>query len=124
MEEKSESNRTWQLIEDDDDILLMVKDTFTLGRFKELLIEDFHKKISTSLAIYDPNISLGNTGFNTNVPHFLRNLQAGHKTIDRTELRWQSILDCKFLKIGSKGWEKGKLRIQVIHTSQFRTKIS
>jgi len=115
MEEKIDVERLFQLIEGEDDILLLGKDTFTVARLKELLREDFLQKISKSLAIYDPNIPIGNTNFNTNFPNFLLNLEAGHKTITRTELIWESRLDCQLLKIGSKGWEKGKVKIQVIY---------
>jgi hypothetical protein len=38
MEAEIESNRTFQLLEGDDDILLIDKDTFTVARLKELLI--------------------------------------------------------------------------------------
>jgi hypothetical protein len=122
MEEKIKVECVFQLIEGDDDILLIDKDAFTSARLKELLIEDFQQKAQQIIAIYDKNIPIERTNFNTNVPHFLNSLKAGHKTIDRTELIWQSILDCQFLKIGSKGWEKGKLRIQVI--DQGKTKVS
>ena len=115
MEEKIESNHIFQLLEGDDDILLLAKDTFTVARLKELLIEAFQQKASQIIAIYDRNIPIDRTNFNTNIFTVLQDLKAGHKTINRTELIWQSILRCHLLKIGSKGWEKGKLKIQVIY---------
>ena len=120
MEQKSDVNNRFQLLDGDDDILLIDKDTFTVARFKELLIEDFQQKASKIIAIYDQNIPIERTSFNTNIPHFLQTLNAGHKTINRTELIWQSILDCQFLKIGSKGWEKGRVKIQVIHKGDIK----
>jgi len=122
MEDKMGVDRVFQLLDGDKDILLLDNDTFTAARLKELLIEDFQQKASQIIAIYDRNIPIDRTNFNTNIFTILQDLKAGHKTINRTELIWQSILRCHLLKIGSKGWEKGKLKIQVIYKGE--TKVS
>jgi hypothetical protein len=95
MEEKIESNHIFQLLEGDDDILLFGKDTFTVGRFRELLTGDFAQKNGQTI--------------NT-----ISHLNAGTVHVRLLESKWNStLLDCQFLKIGSKGWEKGKIRIKV-----------
>lgn len=116
MEEKIDVERTFQLIEGEDDILLIDKDTFTVARLKELLIEDFRQ--SSQAYVIKNNQNVGT------IDQFLSKLSAVQKIINRTELIWQSILDCQFLKIGSKGWEKGKVKIQVIYRSNGETKAS
>lgn len=97
MEQKSDVNNRFQLIEGEDDILLIDKDTFTVARFKEFLKQDFATKSSA--------INLGSN---------LSTLLYGQVRMSLAEFKWHSsLLDCQFLKVGSKGWKKGKVRSQV-----------
>jgi hypothetical protein len=111
MEEKIENNSTFQLVEGDDDVLLIDKDTFTVARLKELLSEDFRQSSQEYVYGTESNKNVGT------IDKFLSKLSAGQKTINRTELIWKSILNCQFLKVGSKGWQKGKVRIKVSYIS-------
>ena len=108
MEEKIESARTWQLLESDDDILLLDRgETFTVAKLKELLWLDFKRLLETR------------NEYSGNIYNFLGALKAGQTIFSRSELIWKSkIIDCQFLKIGSKGWQKGKIRIQCIPESK------
>jgi hypothetical protein len=115
MEEKIDVERVFRLLDSGDDILLLNNgETFTVARFKSLLSFDFKDKFGKSVTIYEPNIPIEHRQ-GTSISGFLETLKAGQTTILRSELIWKSkIIDCQFLKIGSKGWEKGKIIIQCI----------
>jgi len=110
MEPTTDNNRTFQLVDGNDDVLLFDKDTSTVARFKELLSADFRTRMEVYCNIQNPptHISAGGRTY-----ELLRNLKAGSITVPSSELKFNSTLDCQFLKIGSKGWQKGKLRIQI-----------
>lgn len=94
MEQKSDLNNRLQLLDGDEDVLLFDKDTFTVGRFKEFLKQDLATKAS--------GIKLG---------YNLSTLLYGQVKMSWAEFKWHSILlDCKLLRVGSKGWQKGKVR--------------
>jgi hypothetical protein len=86
MEEKID-NGTVQLVESDD-VLLFGEETFTVAKFVKLLTQDFRQK---------------------NNP--LYHLGAGQVQMKLDESKWHSqSLDCQLLKVGSKGWQKGKIK--------------
>lgn len=121
MEEKMDVERVFRLLDSGDDILLLGNgETFTVARFKSLLSQDFKDKYEKSVTIYEPNIPIEQR-LGTSISGFLSTLKAGQTTIYQSELIWKSrIIDCQFLKIGSKGWEKGKIRIQCIPEYEMR----
>ncbi len=80
MEQKSDVNNRFQLLDGDDDVLLFDKDTFTVARFKEFLKQDFATKSSA--------INLGSN---------LSTLLYGQVRMSLAEFKWHSsLLDCKF----------------------------
>lgn len=87
------------LLEFDENVLLFGKDAFTVGRFKELVRQDFDQSKANNVVNYLNNISVGTVNF-----------QLGN-------IKWNSpTQDCKLLTVGAKGWQKGKIRFQVIYT--------
>lgn len=110
MEPTTDNNRTFQLVEGNDDVLLFDKDTSTVARFKELLSADFRTRMEVYVKINNPPNHISADCY---LRDLLSNLKAGTIKVPSSELKFNSTLDCQFLKIGSKGWQKGKLRIEV-----------
>lgn len=96
---------TFSPLEGDDDVLLLDRDTFTVRRFKELLEREIDTKLKTTRneqgsPLFDINFCILSIG--SEVKILLNDIQ------------WcNSPRDCQLLKVGSQGWQKGKLRIQV-----------
>ncbi len=82
MEPITDSNRTFQLVEGNDDVLLFDKDTFTLARFKELLREDFSQRMKLYLKIDNPPMYISEHTANG----MIGNLKAGTMKVPRSEL--------------------------------------
>lgn len=98
----------------DDDVVMLEKDTFTLGRLKELSYQEIRKKLDYST--YDRNTrQAGNDIYSCFQEFFL----AG-QNIKFSEIQFNFIKDCQILKIGGKGWQKGKLRINICISTQGR----
>lgn len=90
---------------EEDDVLLLNQDTFTVRRFKELV----RRVIATRL---------GSITNDRGSPIFTREfctLSIGDDVkLLLNDIQWcNSPIDCQLLKIGSQGWQKGKLKIQV-----------
>ena len=103
MNEKLETNNNYETI-GDDDVLLLGQATFLVRRFKELAASKFSKILA----------------LRTNEQYiidWMRELQINEETkIIGGDIKWNSPqegIDCQVLKIGSKGWEKGKVQIEV-----------
>ncbi|MEG4169795.1 MULTISPECIES: KGK domain-containing protein [unclassified Microcoleus] len=115
MNKKNEINRSYEILDGDDDVLLLGKATFTVGRFKELVARKFDyilfsieaaEKESRKKSIY----------------YWMQSLSINEETTIQTgEINWSSTqegIDCQILKIGAKGWQKGKLKIEVNRSFQ------
>lgn len=97
-------HNTFEPLNSDNDVILLDKDTFKVSRFKELVSQKIKNKFDTItkdnnrvFAIEFFTISIGNEA-----------------TLDLNEIQWRNLYrDCQILKVGSKGWQKGKLRIKV-----------
>jgi hypothetical protein len=103
-EPETDMNTKFEPLESDDDVILLDNDTFTVSRFKDLLRQEINKKFSVIT--------------NENKYVFIKNfftLPIGNEVkIELHDIQWLNLSrDCKLLKVGSKGWQKGKLRIQV-----------
>jgi hypothetical protein len=95
----------FKTLECDDDVLSFNKDTFTVARFQELAREDFYNKFQLYFTINNSNSSMIST-FNK--------LSLGAVKCQLDELNWNTtIQNFQILRIGSNGWQKGKLRIQI-----------
>jgi hypothetical protein len=115
MNEKNEINRSYEILDGEDDVLLLGKATFTVGRFKELVARKFDyilfsieaaEKESRKKSIY----------------YWMQSLSINEETtIQVGEINWSSPqegIDCQLLRIGAKGWQKGKLKIEVNRSFQ------
>lgn len=98
-------------LECEDDVLLFAKETFTVGRFKELTKQSFEAKFNISVLLYkhrEPTNIISKT---------LNNMSVGSNSFQLADIQWKSTnQECQILKIGSKGWQKGKIRVQVDFT--------
>lgn len=89
MEDKLEFNNRFQLLDGEDDVLLIDNDAFTVARLKDLLRRQF----DPGLFKYQDKLTFSGVAFYLD------------------EFKWHAKLkNCQFLKIGSKGWKKGKVR--------------
>lgn len=92
----------------DDDVLLFDKTTFTVGRFKELINENFKSKFNIAVLLD------GHRRSTLIVSDNLKNMSVGELSCQLADMQWNSTpQDCQTLRIGSKGWQKGKIRVQV-----------
>jgi hypothetical protein len=83
--------------------LLFKKDTFTVSKFRELVKE----KILTKLRNKYNNTGSIDTNFCTLSINNELNLLLN-------DIQWRnSPSDCQILRVGSQGWQKGKIRIHV-----------
>lgn len=96
---------TFTLLEENDDVLLLDQDTFTVKRLKELLALAIDNKLKTTLNRGSELV------FNTNFCFLSVNNEV---KLLLNDIKWcNSPTDCQLLRVGSQGWQKGKLRIQV-----------
>ncbi|KAF3886675.1 MULTISPECIES: KGK domain-containing protein [Nostocales] len=91
----------------DDDVILFEKDTFKISRLKELLSTDMSLKLNQ--IIYNQQ---------TQKPQGLvigsfAKASIVQEHIELSEIQFHSIKNCQILRICGKGWQKGKLKIQV-----------
>ncbi|MEM1169750.1 MAG: KGK domain-containing protein [Cyanobacteria bacterium P01_H01_bin.35] len=105
---------TFQTLECDTDILMIGKDTFTVERFKELARKRIDARFSKRYVDKDANCSKEIASW-----LFEQSLEIIE---NETRITFGNIklifpiegIDCKMLKLGSKTWKPGKLRIQVM----------
>jgi hypothetical protein len=87
-------------LEGDDDVILLDNDTFTVSRLKDLFKQQINKRFTENQRIF--NMDFFTFPIGNEVKIELNDIQL--RNLSR---------DCRLLKVGSKGWQKGKLRIQV-----------
>ena len=111
MNERHETNKSYETLDGDDDVLLLGKATFTVRRLKELAAS----KLSEILGIYRIQPTKHCSGIT--IINWMNELRLNEETIiPGGNINWNSPkegIDCQVLKIGSKGWEKGKVQIEV-----------
>ena len=91
----------------DDDVVLLERDTFKVSRLKELCLQEIGNKFYRNIynrETKQPDIT---------VAHFFNHISFGGESISFSEIQFNSVKDCQLLKIGGKGWQKGKLKIQI-----------
>ncbi|MEK0195594.1 KGK domain-containing protein [Microcoleus anatoxicus] len=110
MNEKIEAHKKYETLDGDDDVLLFNKATFTVRRFKELALSKF-QKILNKACVAESN------QHEKSIIQWMTELQIDEETIIYGgNINWntpQEGIDCQILKIGSKGWQKGKLQIEI-----------
>jgi KGK domain len=107
MNERLELNK-YETIDGEDDVLLLGQATFTVRRFKELVSQQFNH----IFGIYVEDKSRRDS-----ISSRMRELWINEETkVHGQNINWNSReegIDCQILKIGSKGWQKGKIKIKV-----------
>jgi hypothetical protein len=115
MNEKNEINRSYEILDGEDDVLLLGKATFTVGRFKELVA----RKLDYILFSIE---AAEKESRKKSIYYWMQSLSINEETtIQVGEINWSSPqegIDCQLLRIGAKGWEKGKLKIEVNRSFQ------
>jgi hypothetical protein len=91
----------------DDDVVLLEKDTFKISRLKELVKREIRKKLQ--YMIYNSQTQMPG-GY---IPGFLSAINVGEERIQFREITFNSFKNCQILQIAGKGWQKGKLKIQI-----------
>ena len=109
MDDKLETNKNYETV-GDDDVLLFNQATFTVRRFKELASSNFNKiMVETFVAETNQRQKA--------IIRWMQHLSINEETqIIGGDINWKSPkegIDCQVLKIGSKGWQKGKVQIEV-----------
>lgn len=102
---KSSFNDGFQPLTCDEDVLLFGEDTFTVGLFAQLVLENIKEKISH-------RNQKGFTVFPAMRSEFLVDQKV---TFELSESQWESStqeLECQLLGVDYSGWKKGRLRIQ------------
>ncbi|MEG3847154.1 KGK domain-containing protein [Microcoleus sp. herbarium19] len=108
MNEKVETNDTYQILNGDDDVLLLGQATFTVRRLKELV----RSQLNEILEINGESKSRRES-----IRRWMTNLRLNEETIiSGGDINWNSPkqgIYCQLLKIGSQGWQKGKIKIEI-----------
>jgi hypothetical protein len=110
MNDKIESNNNYETV-GDDDVLLFDEATFMVRRFKKLTASKFSKILETYV------VGANDQGGKKQVIDCMNELRINEEVrILGSEINWNSPkegIDCQVLKIGSNGWQKGKVKIEV-----------
>ena len=109
MNEKIEAPKNYETLDGEDDVLLLGEATFMVRRFKELAASKFSN-------IVEIHVERGGYSLRK-MMDWLSELCINQETkIMGGDIKWNSPtegIDCQVLKIGSKGWQKGKVQIEV-----------
>ncbi|MEA5626841.1 KGK domain-containing protein [Nostoc sp. UHCC 0251] len=99
-------NKICQVLDFDADVLLFNKDTYIVSRFKELISENFSQKFRTPLREHHGDFS---------VSGLFKRLCINEVNFQVEDITWQSStegINCQVFRVGSTGWQSGKLRIK------------
>ncbi len=98
-------NKTFQPLDFDTDVLLFTQDTYTVSKLKELIHENFmqkfYKKINDSHLV---------------VIEIFQSVSINQALFKLEDIKWKSSVEgitCQILRVGSSGWQSGKLRIKI-----------
>ncbi len=110
MSEELEVNKVYEMLEDDDVFQLDSGDTFTVKKFKEIAIKKYQEKLDLRIQI------VGQT-YQTSLYQPIYPLEVSQETrLLAGTMMWCSSkagTRCQVIKINSKGWQKGKIIIEV-----------
>ncbi|MDZ8053758.1 MAG: KGK domain-containing protein [Aulosira sp. ZfuVER01] len=88
-----------------DDVVWLEKNTYTVSRLRELVIQQFIKKWRQEIHTYKTQPT------NDSVGSLFANISTGDESIPFSEVKLHAVKDCRVLKIDGRGWQKGKLEI-------------
>ena len=98
------SEEFYSLISDDDDVLLFDGNTFTGGKFKQLIHEQFTSRFLAWNGYLRPA-----GGYI--IKQDWCGLSFPSVSLDFKDIQLKLVRECKLLAVGFKGWEKGRIRI-------------
>jgi hypothetical protein len=116
MKDQIKSNKNYEILDGDDDVLLLGKAAFTVRQFKEIASRKFSDIMlnnKQTVRKWTPQESPPVKS----IIDWMQSLPINEETtIPAGDINWNSPqegIDCQVLKIGSKGWQKGKVQIEV-----------
>ncbi|AKG22376.1 KGK domain-containing protein [Calothrix sp. 336/3] len=92
---------------DCDDVILFANDAYKVSRLKEIIERQIRGKLQRRMyesSSLEPGASM---------LEFLSQISLGKQVINLMEVQHHYMIHCQILKVGSQGWERGKLRIEV-----------
>ncbi|QHG17666.1 KGK domain-containing protein [Nostoc sp. ATCC 53789] len=95
------------LLECEDDVISLEKDTFKVSKLRELVIREIVSKWRQEICTYKTKIN------NDLIGSLFGSISARDEFIPFSEIKLNAVKDCQVLKIDGKGWQKGKLEILV-----------
>ncbi len=110
MSKELKADNSYEILDGNDDILLFdTGNTFTVKKIKELIAEKCNARLVVSVNTKEQG--------NVNISSVVGYLDINKEIVIRgKDINWSSSetgIDCQFLKVGSKGWQKGRLKIDV-----------
>ncbi|MBD2508985.1 KGK domain-containing protein [Nostoc muscorum FACHB-395] len=91
----------------DDDVISFEKDTFKISNLKEILFLEVSKKLNQLTYNQETQKS------HNYVIHSFSSLPIGQEGFGLSEIQFHSIRKCQILRVSGKGWQKGRLKIQI-----------
>ncbi|OCQ92217.1 hypothetical protein BCD67_04510 [Oscillatoriales cyanobacterium USR001] len=113
MESQTDTNNQFKRLDCDTDLLLIEKDTFTVGRFKELLRIELQRIFSTRCL---PDGQSEGKSVIYLCDKLLSGLKIGALNLSIRDMRCifpREGINCQLLEIGSQGWQKGRIRMEM-----------
>ncbi|WP_341738900.1 KGK domain-containing protein [Microcoleus sp. CAWBG640] len=110
MNDKLKSNKNYEILDRDDDVLLFDNNnTFTVSRFKEQISRDFERKFLVNV-----NCDfLGKNHLCQVIKSDVSSISVDSVRFSSSEIQWKGdAVNCKLLKVGFGGWQEGTVRVQ------------
>ena len=101
----TDMNKTFQPLDSDTDVFLFTQDTYTVSKLKELIHGNFLHKFYTRV---DNSHLL--------VIEIFQSVSINQALFKLEDITWKSSVEgitCQILRVGSSGWQSGKLRIKI-----------
>jgi hypothetical protein len=99
-------NNKFTPLDCDEDIILIKTDSFKVSRLRELVIKGIREKKPLD---FGNNITVNTYSFFSHFHAF----KIYERDIAIDEIQFQIVQQCEILKIGSKGWQTGQIRIKM-----------
>lgn len=90
-----------------DDVVLFEKHTYKVSILRELVIRQLVNKWRHEVCTYKSQFTKNSVG------SLFANISAGNEFIPFSEVKLNAVKDCQVLKVDGKGWQKGKLTIEI-----------
>ncbi|MEG3841178.1 KGK domain-containing protein [Microcoleus sp. herbarium14] len=110
MNDKLKSNKNYEILDRDDDVLLFDNNnTFTVSRFKEEISRDFERKFLVNVKCDFMEKNHWCQGIKSDI----NSISVDSVGFRSSEIQWKGdAVNCKLLKVGFGGWQEGTVRVQ------------